>query len=54
MSDFGNTQNCSAIQTAIDIIKDKSIMKVHFQMCKMLKASMAEFQAFFNSTFRMS
>ena len=48
MPDLGNTQNCSAIQTAIDIIKDESIIKVHFEMYKMLKASIAEFQVFFN------
>ncbi len=52
MPDLGNTQNCSAIQTAIDIKKDESIIKVHFQICKMLKASIAEFKVF-NSTFRM-
>ena len=46
MPDLGNTQNCSAIQTAIDIIKDESIIKVHFQICKMLKASIAEFKVF--------
>ncbi len=50
MPDLGNTQNRSAIQTAIDIIKDESIIKVHFQICKMLRASIAEFQVFFNST----
>ena len=50
MPNLGNNQNCSAIQTAIDIIKDESIIKVHFEMCKMLKASIAEFQVFFNST----
>ena len=46
MPDLGNTQNCSAIQTAIDIIKDESIIKVHFQICKMLKASIDEFKVF--------
>ena len=44
--DLGNTQNCSAIQTAIDIIKGESIIKVHFQICKMLKANIAEFKVF--------
>ena len=46
MPDLGNTQNCSAIQTAIDILKDESIIKVHFQICKMLEASIAEFKVF--------
>ena len=46
MPDLGNTQNCSAIKTAIDIIKDESIITVHFEICKMLKASIAEFKVF--------